>query len=125
MGTNGEVCDTACSARDTVALIAAKWAMLVLHALETGSMRNAALLRRVGGISQKVLTQTLRDLERNGLIVREDRGTVPRHVEYRLSRLGESLSQALSVLDCWAERYFPELDAARERYDAERARSRR
>lgn len=125
MGTNGDVYDAACSARDTLELIASKWAMLILPALAAGPMRNAALMRRVGGISQKVLTQTLRDLERNGLILREDRGTRPRHVEYRLSRLGESLGQALSVLDRWAERYFPELDAARERYDVEQARRRR
>ena len=80
-------------------------------------MRNAELHRKVGGISQKVLTQTLRDLERNGLIVRTDMQTRRRHVEYRLSRLGASLSRALTVLDRWAERHFPSLDAARERYD--------
>lgn len=123
MRKNGDVYDASCSARDALELVASKWAMLILPALATGPLRNAALLRRIGGISQKVLTQTLRDLERNGLIVREDKGTLPRRVEYRLSRLGNSLSQTLSVLDRWAERYFPELDAARERYDAKQARS--
>jgi DNA-binding HxlR family transcriptional regulator len=118
MGDKGDVYDASCSARDALDLVASKWAMLILPALATGPMRNAALLRRIGGISQKVLTQTLRVLERNGLILREDRGTVPRHVQYRLSRLGESLTQALRVLDQWAEHHFPELDAARERYDA-------
>ena len=83
-------------------------------------MRHGELLRRVGGVSQKMLTQTLKDLERNGLVIREDRQTVPPHVEYRLSPLGRSLSKALVTLDRWAERNFPALDAAREHYDAEK-----
>jgi DNA-binding HxlR family transcriptional regulator len=78
---------------------------------------SSALLARIGGISQKMLTQTLRDLERNGLIIRQEVRTVPPHVEYRLSRLGVSLSDALAVLDRWAERHFPELDAARDTFD--------
>ena len=114
----GDVYDPTCSARDALALIASKWAMLILPALAEGPMRNAQLRRKIGGISQKVLTQTLRELERNGLIVRTDLRTRPLHVEYRLSRLGASLSRALTVLDRWAERHFPSLDAARERYDA-------
>jgi DNA-binding HxlR family transcriptional regulator len=67
-----------------------------------------------------MLTQTLRDLERNGLVIRQDLRTMPRHVEYRLSRLGTSLSRELKGLDRWAERYFTRLDAAREKYDASR-----
>lgn len=91
--------------------------MLILPALVNGPMRNGALLARIGGISQKMLTQTLRDLERNGLLIRQDMRTVPPHVEYRLSPLGVSLSNTLAVLDRWAERHFPELDAAREAFD--------
>jgi DNA-binding HxlR family transcriptional regulator len=121
MRKNGDVYDASCSARDALELIASKWALLILPALAAGPMRNAALLRRIGGISQKVLTQTLRELERNGLILREDKGMRPRRVEYRLSRLGKSLSQALRILDRWAERHFPALDAARERYAANQA----
>ncbi len=113
----GSVFDETCSARHALELISGKWAMLILSALAEGPMRNADLMRRIGGIAQKVLTETLRDLERNGLVIREDRRTMPLHVEYRLSRLGKSLSDALIVLDRWAERNFPELDAARERYD--------
>jgi DNA-binding HxlR family transcriptional regulator len=113
----GSVFDETCSARHALELISGKWAMLILSALAEGPMRNADLMRRIGGIAQKVLTETLRDLERNGLVIREDRRTMPLHVEYRLSPLGKSLSDALIVLDRWAERNFPELDAARERYD--------
>jgi DNA-binding HxlR family transcriptional regulator len=65
-----------------------------------------------------MLTQTLRDLERNGLVIREDRQTIPPHVEYGLSPLGRSLTEALIVLDRWAERNFPALDAAGEAFDA-------
>lgn len=111
------VYDAACSARDALELIASKWTMLILPALAERPMRNGALMRKIDGISQKMLTQTLRDLERNGLVIREDHQTVPPHVEYRLSALGESLSLALAALDRWAEANFPALDLARETYD--------
>lgn len=117
------VYDPACSARDALELIASKWAMLILPALSEGPMRNSALLRKIGGISQKMLTQTLKDLERNGLVIRQDMQTVPPHVEYRLSALGNSLSEALITLDRWAERHSGDLDAARERFDAARPES--
>ena len=113
----GSVFDETCSARHALELISGKWAMLIISALSEGPMRNAELMRRIGGIAQKVLTETLRDLERNGLVIRDDFQTKPLHVEYRLSPLGKSLGDALIVLDRWAERNFPELDAARERYD--------
>lgn len=117
------VYDSTCSARDALELIASKWAMLILPALSAGPMRNSALLRKIGGISQKMLTQTLKDLERNGLVIRHDMQTVPPHVEYRLSALGSSLSEALITLDRWAERHSGDLDAARERFDASRTES--
>ncbi|MBM3098995.1 helix-turn-helix transcriptional regulator [Gluconobacter cerinus] len=118
---SGDVYDPTCSARDALELIASKWAMLILPALRERPMRNSALLRKIGGISQKMLTQTLRELERNGLVIRSDKQTRPPHVEYTLSPLGASLSDALSVLDRWAERHFTALDEARERFDNERA----
>jgi DNA-binding HxlR family transcriptional regulator len=114
----GNVFDEACSSRLALELIASKWTLLILPALQNGPMRNNALLRKIGGISQKVLSQTLRDLERNGLVIREDRGTKPLHVEYPLSALGASLSDALVTLDRWAETHSGALDAARDRYDA-------
>jgi DNA-binding HxlR family transcriptional regulator len=110
------VFDPECSARDALGLIASKWSILVLTALADGPMRNGALLRKIGGVSQKMLTQTLRDLECNGLVARKTLESVPPHVEYRLTSLGRSLSRALQGLDRWAERNFPQLDAARERY---------
>ncbi len=117
-----DVFDPACSSRHALELIASKWAMLIISALEQGPMRNAALMRRLGDVSQKMLTQTLKELERNGLVVREDKKTVPPHVEYSLSPVGRSLSETLLVLDRWAETHFGALDAARDRYDAERGK---
>ncbi|MEI2300778.1 winged helix-turn-helix transcriptional regulator [Ensifer sp. MJa1] len=114
-----DVFDPTCSSRHALELIAGKWPMLIISALEEGPMRNAALMRRLGDISQKMLTQTLKELERNGLVIRKDMKTVPPHVEYSLSPVGRSLSETLLVLDRWAETHFGTLDAARERYDAE------
>ncbi len=114
------VFDPECSARDALELISGKWSVLVMSALADGALRNGALLRKIGGISQKMLTQTLKDLERNGLVERRDFATMPLNVEYRLSPLGISLSQVLTGLDRWAELNFPELDEARARYDAAR-----
>ena len=90
-----------------------KWALQVVTALAAGPQRNGALLRRIDGISQKVLTQTLRELERSGLVERTDYGTVPPSVDYRLSALGRSLDQALAPLDQWAEARADTLTAAR------------
>lgn len=119
--TQPSVFDADCSARHALELIASKWSVLILSALAEKNMRNGALLRRIDGISQKMLTQTLRELERNGLVVREDMQTVPPHVTYKLSRVGGSLSAALITLDRWAETNFPELDRARDQYDAQNA----
>jgi DNA-binding HxlR family transcriptional regulator len=116
------VFDPECSARDALELIASKWAILILTALAAGPMRNGALLRKVGGVSQKMLTQTLRDLECNGLVARRTLGSVPPHVEYRLTALGKSLSRALKGLDRWAERNFPRLDSARSEYQGRKGR---
>jgi len=113
-----DVFDETCSARHALELVASKWSVLILTALAGGPTRNAELLCRIGGISQKMLTQTLRELERNGLVLRQDFHTARPCVEYRLSPLGESLSETLAALDRWAERHFPALDAARDRYDA-------
>ncbi|MEM9342157.1 MAG: helix-turn-helix domain-containing protein [Pseudomonadota bacterium] len=124
MTTVPSVFDADCSARHALELIASKWSILILSALAEQPMRNGALLRRVDGISQKMLTQTLRELERSGLVLREDRHTIPPHVTYRLSAVGQSLSAALITLDRWAEQNFPELDHAREQYDLRNAEGR-
>ncbi|OLF53401.1 winged helix-turn-helix transcriptional regulator [Pseudomonas chlororaphis] len=118
MAFPGDVYVSNCSARDALELISGKWVMLILPAIAERPMRNGELLRRIQGISQKVLTQTLRRLERHGLIERQDFAEKPAHVEYRLTAVACSLVETLATLDRWAEHHFPQLDAARERYDA-------
>ena len=112
-----DVFSASCPSRAALELISSKWALLIVPALAQGAVRNNELLRRIGGVSQKMLTQTLKDLEYNGLVIRTDHKTVPPHVEYRLSPLGRSLSQTLLALDNWAEKHHGDLTAARERYD--------
>jgi len=109
-----DVWSAGCPSRRVLELIANKWALLVIPLLRGEPQRNNELLRQVGGISQKMLTQTLRELEFNGLVLRDDRHTVPPHVEYRLSALGLSLSKTLLVVDRWAESNHAEIDRARE-----------
>ncbi len=94
--------DADCPSRAVLDLIADKWSILVLSAVHHGASRNGVLLRRIGGISQKALTRTLRDLEANGLVRRTDHHEVPPRVDYALTRTGESLFPVLSVLCDWA-----------------------
>jgi DNA-binding HxlR family transcriptional regulator len=86
--------------------------------LQDGPRRNNELLRAVGGVSQKMLTHTLRELQRNGLIERRDYGEIPPRVDYRLTGLGHSLAGPIRTLDRWAERHFAEVEAARTAFDA-------
>jgi DNA-binding HxlR family transcriptional regulator len=97
----GNAVDRSRPAHHALTLVVGKSAALILSALAEQPIRNGQLMRRISGISQKVLTETLRELERNGLVVREDLGTLPRHVDYSLSDLGRSLNDALTALDFW------------------------
>jgi DNA-binding HxlR family transcriptional regulator len=104
-GTNGwipDLFDAECPSRAVLDLIADKWSILALSAVHQGVHRNGELLRRIGGISQKALTRTLRDLERNGLVERVDHQQVPPRVEYLLTDTGESLFPVIAVLCQWA-----------------------
>src|SRR5690606_35420004 len=98
----GNVYSASCPSRGVLETISTRWALLVIPLLAERPTRNNELLRLVGGVSQKMLTQTLRELERNGLVERIDHGTVPPHVEYRLTVLGRSLNQVLVPVDHWA-----------------------
>lgn len=111
MKTSADVYVAACPSRVALELIASKWTLLILPALaEKKRMRNNELMRRIGGVSQKMLTQTLRDLERAGLVLRIDHKTVPPWVEYGLTPLGRSLSRTLTSLDRWVEKHQAELN---------------
>ncbi|WP_170419567.1 winged helix-turn-helix transcriptional regulator [Ruegeria atlantica] len=90
-----------CPSREIIAVIGDKWSLLVVPLLLKGPQRNTELMRQIEGISQKMLTQTLKRLERYNLVDRHDYGEVPPRVDYRLSPLGHSLATVISTLDNW------------------------
>ena len=92
-----------CPARSVLVLLAEKWSMLILHALSEGTQRTGALRRRIGGISEKMLIQTLKRLESASLVTRTSYAEVPPRVEYELTDLGWSLSPLVKALDHWVE----------------------
>jgi DNA-binding HxlR family transcriptional regulator len=102
-----------CPSRQVLDLVADKWAVLVIAALAEGHHRNGQLLRRVGGISQKALTRSLRDLAYNGLVHRHDFAEVPPRVEYALTPTGESLQPLLAALCSWAIEHLDDVARAR------------
>ncbi len=99
----GDVFLADCPARLTLEVLADKWSLVVLHALGVRRWRHGELRELIGGISSKVLTQTLRRLERYGLVHRHDYSEVPRRVEYELSELGRTLLPPIDALTEWAE----------------------
>ena len=112
------VLDPRCPSRLVLDRIADKWTALIIQILAGGTMRYAALQREIGGISQKMLTQTLRSLERDGLVQRTVHPVVPPKVEYSLTKLGRTLIEPLQGLCRWSEKHLGELQAHRERAKA-------
>jgi DNA-binding HxlR family transcriptional regulator len=119
-----------CPSRQLLDRISDKWVALVLAALGSGApqpgqdcvgeaqpMRYSELSRRLAGVSQKMLTQTLRSLERDGMLTRTVRPTVPVTVTYELTDLGSSLQDVMRGIKVWAEAHMDEVLANRERYD--------
>ncbi len=110
-----------CPTRMVLDRLADKWALLILDRLAEGPVRFNHLRRDIQGLSQKVLSQTLKKLERDGLISRHAFATVPVTVEYALTPLGRTLSETVATLAHWAEVNMPTVLAAQRLYDAERA----
>ena len=103
---------------DVIGRVADKWTMLVLEVLtEHGEQRFTRLGELVGGISQKMLTQTLRHMERDGLVVRTVHPVIPPKVEYRLTDMGLTLSEAFCGVWAWAEKNIERIEAARAEFD--------
>ncbi|MDG9707011.1 winged helix-turn-helix transcriptional regulator [Streptomyces sp. DH10] len=115
-----DVMTATCPSRTSLARIANKWTAMVVIALSAGRMRFRDLRTAVDGISAKVLTETLRDLERDGIVTRQVYAEVPPRVEYELTELGRTLQAPLQALGHWAEEHIAEVLAARESYDARR-----
>lgn len=102
--------------------VADKWTMLILEVLaEKGELRFTRLFELVAGISQKMLTQTLRQMERDGLVVRTVHPVIPPRVEYRLTDLGMGLGEAFCSVWHWAAANLERIDAARAAFDAAKA----
>ena len=113
-----DVYEARCPTRMVLDRIADKWAVLILHRLREGPVRFNHLRRDIKGISQKVLSQTLKKLERDGLISRAVFPTVPVTVEYALTPLGRTLNDAVAAIAHWAERNMDDVLAAQAAYDA-------
>ncbi|MGK8522867.1 winged helix-turn-helix transcriptional regulator [Nocardia asteroides] len=112
-----------CPAREVLAVLADKWVMLVLSVLrdDDAPVRFNELRRRLDGITQKMLTRTLRNLEREGLVLRAVYPTVPPRVEYSLTELGASIGAICHAMGVWAVEHQDEILAARAEFDARAA----
>jgi DNA-binding HxlR family transcriptional regulator len=114
-----DVMAPACPTRQVVSTLGDKWSLLVLYALESGgTLRFSQLQRTVVGITQKMLTQTLRQLERDGIVSRTVFPTIPPRVDYTLTDLGRSLSGVIAELRTWAYAHMDDIESAREEYAA-------
>jgi len=111
----------ACRSREVLELVADKWSLYVVSVLGDGPRRFTEIKRGVDGISQRMLTVTLRGLERDGILTRTVYEVMPPHVSYRLTPLGASLLAATTPLVAWSTKHLPQIDAARARYDRRRA----
>jgi DNA-binding HxlR family transcriptional regulator len=108
------VLDQNCESRQALDRIADKWTCLIVYALLDGPRRHGELKRMIEGISQKMLTQTLRSMEADGLVKRTVIDVIPPHVEYGLTPLGQTLSNPLVAICQWAMDHLQDMQAARE-----------
>lgn len=113
-GVQPDVLNQNCESRQALERIADKWTCLIVYALLDGPRRHGELKRMIQGISQKMLTQTLRSMEADGLVKRTVIDVIPPHVEYGLTPLGQTLSDPLVAICRWAMDHLPEMQAARE-----------
>ena len=120
---NYDVYSQNCPTRLVLDHIADKWASLILWRLSDGPVRFNELRRKIEGISTKVLSQALKELERDGLVLRRAFATVPVTVEYSITPLGKTLAEKLATVTQWAEQNIEQVLAAQERYDSTRAAS--
>jgi len=114
-----DVYNESCPTRMVLDRIADKWTVLIVGALENKTKRFGELRREIGGVSQKMLTQTLRGLERDGLVTRVVYASVPPKVEYSLTELGRTLVRTLEAIRDWSEKNIEDVLKAREDYDTQ------
>ena len=106
---------------EVLARIGDKWTVLVINELGEGPRRFNQLRRDIAGVSQRMLTLTLKNLERDGLLTRTVTPSVPPRVDYELTELGRSMLVPVRALGMWAQAHIPQMDAARQRYDGREA----
>ena len=109
--------DADCPTRELLDELSDKWVSLVLVALVNGPQRHSELRRRLSGVSQKMLTQTLRSMERDGVVTRTVTASVPVRVDYELTELGVSLTSVVHAVKLWAEANMDSVAQARKAYD--------
>ncbi|MCL2583955.1 MAG: helix-turn-helix transcriptional regulator [Streptosporangiales bacterium] len=115
-----ELIDEVCPVREVLDRVAGKWSILIIGAAAHGPIRFTELERSIEGISRRMLSLTLRNLERDGLLTRTVYPTVPPRVEYRLTDIAEELHESLLSLTDWAHRHRDSIVAARHAYDTQR-----
>ncbi|WEH38423.1 helix-turn-helix domain-containing protein [Streptomyces sp. AM 2-1-1] len=108
-------------AREIFSGVANKWALLLINVLADRTLRFTELQKQVGGISHKMLSQTLRHLERDGLVDRTVHPVVPPRVEYRLTEAGQALRTTVNGMCAWTRAYLDHIEEARRRFDSARA----
>jgi DNA-binding HxlR family transcriptional regulator len=106
-----------CPSRATLEHVTSRWGVLLLAELLGGQRRFSELRRAVGGVSEKMLAQTLQTLERDGFVHRHARPVIPPHVDYTLTPVGEQIARQVWALARWAEATVPAVEAAREAFD--------
>jgi DNA-binding HxlR family transcriptional regulator len=119
MAANGAM--SGCRVREILGRVGGKWSLQVIFHLGAGPRRFTGLKRSIDGVSQRMLTVTLRGLERDGIVSRTMYPVIPPRVEYALTPLGETLLDAAGSLVSWADQHLAEVDAARAAYDARAA----
>ncbi|WP_028925601.1 winged helix-turn-helix transcriptional regulator [Pseudonocardia acaciae] len=112
-----DVYDAKCPSRAVLEHVTSRWAVLVLAILLDGTCRFSELRRRIGGVSEKMLAQTLRRLERDGFVRRVAHPVIPPHVDYSLTELGEPAARQVAGLAYWIEEQMPAVSVARASYD--------
>ena len=124
MSGTGQHDPPGCRAREVLDLVADKWSLYVVAFLGDGPRRFTELKRGIDGVSQRMLTVTLRGLERDGILTRTVYEVMPPHVSYQLTAMGTTLLQATAPLIEWSSRHLDSIDAARTAYDARASRPR-
>ncbi|KAA2263039.1 helix-turn-helix transcriptional regulator [Solihabitans fulvus] len=116
-----DVFDRNCPSRSVLEHVTSRWAVLVLGALIDGTKRFSELRRNVGGVSEKMLAQTLQALERDGMVHREVRPVIPPHVDYSLTELGRRGAEHVRALFVWVQESMPDVTASQQNYDERKA----